>query len=144
MLQDILNKVLTFIIAADVFIVGVLFVFLVNFRINIRKRIVEREFATRLLTTIQKKESTEQVAQAMNMPAADITSFCKARGIELPEVRIARIEAAKRQKEEENRRIIEEEAAWRADQERIADEHQREKDAELKKRKERLRKFGIN
>jgi hypothetical protein len=144
MLQDILNKVLTIVIAADVFVVGVLFVFLVNFRINIRKRIAEREFATRLLTLIQKKDSTEQVAQAMNMSAADITSFCNSRGIDLPEVRIARIETAKRQKEEENRRIMEEEAAWRADQERIAEERQREKDAELKKRKERLRKFGIN
>ena len=144
MFQDILNKILIIVIALDVFAIGVLTVFLINFRLNIRRKITEREFTMRLFTAVQKSDTTEQVARILNMTVPEITHFCQTRGIELPETRISRLEAVKRQKEEENRRIMEEEAAWRAEQERITEARQREKEIELKKRKERLRKFGIS
>jgi len=144
MLQDVLNRILTIVIAVDVFALGVLVVFIINFRINLRRRIAEREFAMLLISAVQKSETTEQVSRTLNINVSEITNFCIARGIELPEARIARLEAVKRQTEEENRRIMEEEANWRAEQEHIKEALQREKEADLKKRKERLRKFGIS
>lgn len=144
MFQDVLNRILIIVIVVNVFALGVLVVFLINFHINIRRRVAERKFSLRLLDTVKKSETKEQAAQDMNLTVQEITQFCMSRGIELPESRLARIEAIKRQKEEENRRILEEEATWRAEQERNAEARQREKEIDLKKRKERLRKFGIS
>ncbi len=143
-MQEILNKILAVSIAVDIFAAGALVLFLINFRLNIRRRLAEREFSLLMLTSIQKSETTEQVARIMGMTVSEITVYCQERGIETPEARAARIEGVKRRQDEENRRIIEEEAAWRAEQERINQERNREREQEAKRRKERLRKFGIS
>lgn len=143
-MQEILNKILVVSIAIDIFAAGALVLFLINFRLNIRRRLAEREFALLMLTSIQKSDTIEQVARIMGMPVSEITEYCQERGIETPEARTARIEDVKRRQDDENRRIIEEEAAWRAEQERINQERNREREQEAKRRKERLRKFGIS
>ena len=143
MIQEMLNRFLSIVIAIDIFAIGILVMFLANFRIIIRRRITEREFFFRILSLVQKSDTTEHVAQIMNLSVPEVTRYCKKHSIELPEARIARIEAAKQQEEDANRRILEEEATWRAEQERHAEERQREKEIEMKNRKERLRKFGI-
>lgn len=143
MMQDILNRFLMIMIAVDLLAVGLFVLFLINFRVNVRRRIAERELALLLLTSIQKSDTTAQVAKIMNMDLDAVTRYCLERGIELPEARNARIETQKQKKEAENRRIQEEENAWRAEQERIAEDRQRERELEAKRRKERLHKFGI-
>lgn len=143
MLQDYLNRILVYVVALNVFALGVFLVFLVNFRINIRRRIGEREFALRMLMAIQRSVSTEEVSRQIGIQVADIIDYCKDRGIETPEERFARLEMIRKRKEDENRRILEEEALWRAEQERITADRQREKEMDAKKRRERLKKFGI-
>ena len=143
-MQELLNNLLTTIIAINIFALGILVLFLINFRINIRRRIAEREFALLLLSSIQKSDTTEQVGRIMNMSAEAVTEYCLDRGIETPEARNARVEEQKHPQDEENRRIIEEEAAWRAEQERINQDRNHEREQEAKRRKERLRKFGIS
>ncbi len=144
MLQNILNRLLFIVIAADLLALGLLLVFIWNFRVTVKRRIAERRFATNMLTAVQKSETTDQVARLMNVPPQEVIDYCTERNIELPETRIARLADAQRQKDEENQRIMEEEAAWRAEQERLSDARLREKEVELKMRKERLRKFGIS
>jgi hypothetical protein len=143
-MQEILNKVLMTIIAIDIFALGILVLFLINFRMNIHRRLVEREFALLLLSSIQKADSTEQVAKIMNMNVDYLSQYCLDRGIETPEMRIERIQEQKRRQDEENQRIMEEEAMWRSEQEKINETRNRERELEAKKRKERLRKFGIS
>ncbi len=144
MLQDLLNRMLFIVIALDLLALGVLAVFLLNFRSTVKRRIQERMFATHMLTMVQKATTTEQVAKLTGKSAQEVIDYCAKHNLELPETRIARIAEAQRLKEEEDQRILDEEAAWRAEQERLSEARQREKEAELKKRKERLRKFGIS
>ncbi len=144
MLQNILNRILFFVIAADILALGVLLVFLWNFRAAVKRRIQERRFATLMLTALQKSETTDQVSRVTGVPTQEIIDYCAERNIELPETRIARLVDLQRQKDEEAQRIMDEETAWRAEQERLNDSRQREKEIELKKRKERLKKFGIS
>jgi hypothetical protein len=144
MLQNILNRLLFIVIAVDLFALGLLLVFIWNFRVTVKRRISERRFATKMLTSVQKSETTEQVARLTGVSAQEVIDYCTERHIELPETRISRLADAQRQKDEESQRIMEEEAAWRAEQERLSEARLREKEVELKKRKERLRKFGIS
>jgi len=144
MLQDLLNRMLFIVIALDLLALGVLAVFLLNFRSTVKRRIQERMFATHMLTMVQKATTTEQVAKLTGKSTQEVIDYCAKHNLELPETRIARIAEAQRLKEEEDQRILDEEAAWRAEQERLSEARQREKEAELKKRKERLRKFGIS
>ena len=143
-MQEILNKLLTTVIAIDLFAVGILILFLLNFRLNIRRRVADREFSLLLLSSIQNSETTEQVSKIMNMPASEITLYCRERGIEVPETRTARVAEIVNRQNAETRRIMEEEAAWRAEQERINQERNEEREMEAKRRKERLRKFGLS
>lgn len=143
MLQEILNKVLIFVIAANLFAVGILVVFLINFRMNIKRRVEDREFALLMLITIKKSTTTEQVAKQLGLQTEDVAHYCHLNGLETPEEAAERIASVARRKEEEDRRIAEEEATWRAEQERINAERIREKELEAKRRRERLKKFGI-
>ncbi len=143
MWQHYLSRILVIVVALNVFALGVLLVFLVNFRINIRRRVLEREFALRLLVAVQKSASTEEVARHTGLPVSDVSEYCRVRGIETPEERTSRLELIRQRKEEEARRIMEEEALWRSEQERITAERQREKEQEAKRRRERMKKFGV-
>ena len=143
MLQASLQKALLFIIALNTAAAGILFIFLVNYRITIKRRAAEREFALLLLMTIKKSTTTEQVAKELGLKVEDVARYCHAHGLETPEEAADRTALVARRKEEEERRIAEEEAIWRAEQERINTERIREKELEAKKRRERLKKFGI-
>lgn len=143
MLEAFLHKFLMFVIALNVFVLGIMVIFLVNFRMNIKRRVTQREFALLLLMTIKKSASTEQVAKQLGLTTEFVMNYCHAHGLETPEEAANRIATAARRKEEEERRIAEEEATWRAEQERINTERIREKELESKRRRERLKKFGI-
>ena len=144
MLQQYLTKFLVFIIAADIVIAGVLVIFIINIRIILRQKFYKNLFEIRTIKAAQQSETSEEAAQEMGMLTEEFLAFCKERNILTPEVKKERIEKAEKRKNEDMRRVMEEEANWRAEQERIAEQNRKEKEEEAKKRKERLRKFGIS
>ena len=143
MLQHYLVKILIFLIALDLVIAGVMVIFMINIRIILKKRFMERRFEIRAMKAAQKSTTSKEAAKQLGIPIEEFTSFCTSKNIMLPEERTRRKEEAERRKQEDMRRIMEEEAAWRAEQDRIAEERRKEKEEETKRRKERLKKFGI-
>ena len=143
MLQHYLLKFLIFFIALDLVIAGVMVIFIINIRIILKKRFIERRFEIRAIKAAQKSTNSEEAAKQLGIPTEEFINFCTRRNIMLPEERIRRKEEAERRKQEDMRRIMEEEAAWRAEQDRITEERRKEKEEETKRRKERLKKFGI-
>ena len=144
MVHAILIKVLLAVIAGIFFLSGILVLYMVNSRINLKRKLQERQRVLRIMTIAQNMESTEKAAEAVGMKVEDFVLFCKRMSVELPEARIARLESLRIKKEEELNRIMEEEAAWRIEQEKINEERRLEKELEAKKRRDRLRKFGIS
>jgi hypothetical protein len=144
MIQELLTKFLLLVVAAIFLLTGVLVVFLVNARFNLKRKLQERQRILHILSTAQNMESTEKAAELLGMNLEDFTDFCRRMNIELPEARLARIETQKRKKDEELKRIMDEETAWRIEQEKLNEERLREKELEAKKRRDRLRKFGIS
>lgn len=144
MIITYLYKLLLIILAVDVVLATVYVVFLVNARINLKRQFIIERFSVRAIKTAQKSESTEQAAEDLNMTVEEFEEFCRVNRIETPEVRKERIEAAEKRKKEEMRKILEEEATWRAEQERIAETRRLEQEEDARKRKQRLKKFGIS
>jgi len=140
---DLLYKVLLWVIAIDVFALGVMIVFLINARINLKRDLKEQEFYFRTIATIQSEKTSDRAAERLRIPKEALIQFCKLNNIELPENRIDRLEKERSHEEQERERILSEEAAWRAEQERIIEERKKSQEEESRKRKERLRKFGF-
>lgn len=124
-MNTILFKILMLILAFDIFAIGVLVLFLINARINLKREIVEKQFYIRTLLLAQNSPSSANAAEKINVSVEEFTDFCKKRNIELPEERNERIETENKKKEEEQIRLMEEEANWRAEQERIAEERRK-------------------
>jgi hypothetical protein len=139
-----LIQVLLAVIAGIFFFSGILVLFMVNSRINLKRKIQQRQRVLRIMNVAQNMENTEKAAEEVGMKLEDFVEFCKRMSIELPEARIARQENLRLKKEEELNRIMAEEAAWRAEQEKLNEENRAEKEQEAKKRRDRLRKFGIS
>jgi hypothetical protein len=142
--HQILIQILLAVIAGIFFFSGILVLFMVNSRINLKRKILQRQRVLRIMNVAQNMENTEKAAEAVGMKLEDLVEFCKRMSIELPEARIARQENLRLKKEEELNRILAEEAAWRAEQEKLNEENRVEKEQEAKKRRDRLRKFGIS
>jgi hypothetical protein len=143
MLEEVLRRILAAVIGLNVFVFGLLMVFLINFRIYIARRAAARKFATLMFTAIQKSHTTAEVARQMELKVDEVVEYCSARSLETPEERAVRVESAQKRKTAELERIQQEEAAWRAEQDRISAERMKEKEAEMKERRERLKRFGI-
>ena len=139
----ILFKILMWIIAFNLFALGVLVIFLINARLNLKRDIIRKKFffdAYRLATSVN---SSEEAAKRLKITREEFIAFCKLRNIETPEEIKERLETEKKQKEEEQKRILDEESAWRTEQERIREERRKEQEEDARKRKERLKKFGF-
>ena len=139
----ILFKILMWVIAFNLFALGVLVIFLINARLNLKRDIIRKKFyfdAYRLATSAN---SSEEAAEKLNITCEEFISFCKLRDIETPEEIRERLEAERKQEEEEQQRILDEEAAWRAEQERIIEERRKAQEEDDRQRKERLKKFGF-
>jgi hypothetical protein len=144
MIHHYLYTILIYVIAFDFVIAGVLVVFMINSRIILRKRYVERRAEIRAMKAAQQYKTSEDASRSVGMSIEEFESFCRSRNISTPEVRIQRKEDAERRKQEDIQRIMAEEAAWRAEQERVSEQRRLEKEEEMKQRKERLKKFGIS
>ena len=138
-----LYKILMWVIAANVFGLFVLILFLINARINLKRDLKHQEFYVKVITLTRREKSSEKIARRINITPDELMQYCKLKNIEAPEDREARIESERIQEETEKQRILEEEASWRAEQERILEERKAEQEEEAKKRRERLKKFGF-
>ncbi len=143
MLSVILMKILMWALALDLLAVGVLILFLLNARANMKREIIEQRFFAKAYYYAMHLESSEAAAEILNVSGDDFREFCKLKNIELPEDRIERKDRETREKEEQRQRILAEEAAWRAEQERAQEEQRKAQEDEARARKERLKKFGF-
>ena len=144
MLQQYLVKFLVFFIAADIVIAGVLVIFIINIRIILRRKFYKNLFEIRTIKAAQQMETSEEAAQEVGMSTEEFIVFCKEKRIITPEVKKERIEKAEKRKSDDMRRVNEEEANWRKEQEKVNEQIRVEKEEDARKRKERLRKFGIS
>ena len=142
-MANALFKVFMIIIAINVFTLGVLVLFLINTRVNIKRRILEKQFYLKTLAISNTANSTKAAAQALRVTPEEYIAFCKERHIETPEDRFENLEKKRLNEEKEQRKILEEEAAWRAEQEKIKEERHIAQEEEARKRKLRLKKFGF-
>ncbi|HUT62765.1 MAG TPA: hypothetical protein VMZ04_02295 [Anaerolineae bacterium] len=136
-----LNKIFITIIAIDFFALGVLLIFLINARMNLKREIAEKKVYFKALTVVQTARSSEEAAKEMKISPNEFILYCEEKNIEIPEKRKERLDKIKKTQEEDQQRIMEEEAAWRAEQEQIAEERRKAKEEEARKRQERFRKF---
>ena len=140
---DFLYKILMWIVALDVFALGVMIIFLINARINLKRDLKRQGFYFRAMSLSNLEKTSDRVAELLNISKDDYIEYCRLNNIELPENRTARVEKEQHHEEAEKQRILDEEAAWRSEQERILEERKKIQEEEARKRKERLRKFGF-
>ena len=143
-METILYRLLMIVIAFNIFALGLLILFLINARFNLKRDIIKKRFYVKAILLAKKCDSSEDAAQKLHVTPEKFTAFCKEKNIELPEQRNERIQKEKEEKEEKERQIAEEEATWRAEKEKIKEERRRAQEEEAKERKERLKKFGFN
>ena len=142
-METTLYKILMAIVAIDIFALGAMILFLINARINLKRQIIQKRFYYKTLALSQTADSAEEAASKLHINREEFITYCEEKNIELPGKRKERLEKDKKTKDEEQKRIMEEEAAWRSDQERILEERRIAQEEESQKRKEHLKKFGF-
>ncbi len=138
------SQILFWVLALDLFTLGVMLLFMVNARVNLRREITEQRIYFNAMALASMMTTCEEAAERMHISTNDFKSLCELKNIELPEVRLERIKQEKEADEAEKQRIMAEEAAWRAEQERIMEERRKAAEEDARTRKERLRKFGFS
>ena len=139
----ILFKILMWIIAFNLFALGVLVIFLINARLNLKRDIIRKKYYFDAYKIAISATSSDKAADKLGITREEFIAFCKLRNIETPEELQERLETERKQEEEEKQRILGEEAAWRAEQERIKEERRKAQEEDARIRKERLKKFGF-
>ena len=140
---EILLTMLWYILLADLFAVLVLVLVLINARINLYRQIESIRSYYRVFEVTRSAKTSYEAAELLGMDVDDYVSFCRMRRIETPEERVEKAERIERDREAQEQRILNEEAAWRAEQEHILEERRKSQEEEARKRKERLKKFGF-
>ena len=131
------------IVIVDFFILAVMLLFMVNARITLQRHIVDTRFFMNVVHAAQKSTTSAEAGAKLDITAEEFSELCKTKGIDSPEVRKEKKEMIEKKKKDEENRIMEEEALWRAEQEKIIEEHRVTQEAEARERKERLKKFGF-
>ena len=131
------------IVALNLFALAVLVIFFWNARINLKRQIDNRRFLINVLNTAKNSKSSTEASELLNISLDEYVSFCQLKGIDTPEQRKAKKDEIQRKKDEAERRIMEEEAAWHAQQEKLEEERRRAIEEDARKRKDRLKKFGF-
>ena len=138
-----LMTILWYVLLADLFAVMVMILFLVNARINLQRQIASIQSYYRVFEATHKTKTSYEAAEFLGMDVDEYISYCRMRRIETPEERIEKLERIERDREAQEKRIRDEEAAWRAEQEQIIEERLKSQEDEARQRKERLKKFGF-
>ena len=131
------------VVVLNLFALAILVIFLWNARINLQRQIDDKRFLIRALNAASNSKSSTAAAEMMNISVDEFVSYCQMKGIDTPEQREEKKEKIKKIKEEAENKIMEEEAAWRAAQEKLEEERHKSIEEEALKRKERLKKFGF-
>ena len=143
-MYSILLDIFWIVILVDLFVLAVMIVFFINARINLHRQIVNTRFFLRVLNASKVAPTSLKAAEMLNIDLDEFNSYCQMKGIESPEKRIEKKDKIDRKKREEEQRIVDEEAAWRAEQEKALEKKRQEQEKASQERKERLKKFGFN
>jgi len=141
--SNYLLNILWYVILLDLFAMVVMIVFLINARINLARQITSVRFYYRVIEVTTKTGTSSEAAELLGMSIDHYTTYCRMKGIETPEDRVEKKKRIERERQEQEQRIMDEEAEWRAEQERIVDERRKAQEMDTRKRKERLKKFGL-
>ena len=142
-MYSILLDIFWVIILIDLLVLAIMVVFFINARINLHRQIVNTRFFLRTLNASKNAETSLEAAKMLNIDLDEFTTYCQMKGIVSPEKRIENKERIDRKKREEEQRILQEEASWRAEQERALERKRKEQEKASQERKERLKKFGF-
>lgn len=143
MLNQFLLNILITVVAFNFLIGGIYIVFLVNARIILKTQFTHRQFEIKTVLAAQQASSSDEAAQQLRLTTEEFVTFCYNRSIDTPEQRKEKKDQAEKRKQDDLRRISEDEALWRAEQEKMVEQLRLKQDEETNKRKERIRKFGI-
>ena len=142
-MYDLLFDIFWIVLLINVFSFGIMAIFFINARINLRRQVKNTRFFMSALEYSKTAQSSLEAAEKMNVSLDEFIDYCNMKGIERPEKRIEAKERMEKAKREEEERILAEEAAWRAEQEKTLEEKRKEHELAAEERKKRLRKFGF-
>ena len=142
-MYSILLDIFWIVILFDLFALAVVVIFFLNARINLKRQIINQRFFINIVKAAKTAKSSLEVAEMLNIGIDEFTAYCKMKGIDTPEERTEKKEKLEKTKQEEEQKILQEEANWRAEQEKELEDAQKEQEEEAKKRKDRLKKFGF-
>ena len=107
-----LQKIILVIIAFDVFLVAVFFIFLLNIRYLNSKDRKNRRLLLKLRYAALYNSSSESAAQKLHMTPDEFTHCCEEYNIEIPEDRQERLRKKADEAEKEEMALKEEEIEW--------------------------------
>ena len=142
-MYSILLDIFWVIILINILALAIVVVFFMNARINLHRQVVNTRFFLRTLNAAKVANTSLEAAEMLNIDLDEFTTYCQMKGIESPEKRIENKERIDRKKLEEEQKILQEEAAWRVEQERVLERKREEQEEASQERKERLKKFGF-
>ena len=142
-MYDLMVGAFWYVILLNLLAIALLFLFLINARINVKRKASNLRFYHRVLEYSKITGSSYEAAEKLNMKTDAYATYCHDKSIETPEFRKERAERQERERQNQEKRMIEEEARWRAEQERILEEARKAKEEELRERKVNLRKSGL-
>ena len=142
-MYDFLLGILWYVILIDLLALAVLVLFLINARINMTRRISAIRFYQRTVEVSKMANTSLEAAGKLGMDVDAYTTYARQKNIDTPEARNERLERLEHERQEQDKRILEEEARWRADQERLVEEQRKAKETEMRERKGDLRGSGL-
>ena len=142
-MYSILLDIFWVIILINLLALAVMVVFFINARINLQRQVVNTKFFIRTLNASKVAKTTLEAAEMLKIDLDEFTTYCRMKGIESPEKRIENKERIERIKQEEEQKILKEEAAWHVEQERALERKRKEQEEASQERKDRLKKFGF-
>ncbi len=142
-MYSLLLDIFWLVILLDLFALVVVVVFFINARINLQRQIINQRFFVKAVKAAKTAESSIAAAEMLNIDSDEFAKYCKRKSIDIPEVRTEKKERVEKIKREEEQKILQEEAKWRAEQEILLEERSKEQEESARKRKENLKKFGF-
>ncbi len=142
-MYSILLDIFWIVVLFDLFALAVMVIFFINARINVQRQINNQQYFINVVKAVKTAKSSADATDMLNIGIKEFEAYCKMKGIDTPEERIEKKEKLEKTKREEEQKILREEANWRAEQEKTLEEERKEQEEDVKKRRDRLKKFGF-
>ncbi|MFC1539264.1 hypothetical protein ACFL6H_07565 [Candidatus Latescibacterota bacterium] len=142
-MYELLFDIFWIVFLINIFAFAVMVIFFINARINLRSQVANTRFFMKALEYSKTTNSSLEAAEMLNVSLDEFKDYCLMKGIESPEKRIEVRDRVEKAKQEEEQRILDEEATWRAEQEKVLEEKRKEHERAAQERKKRLKKFGF-